>query len=256
MVPEDQLACRRVDRAGRDPGDDTGRTRPPPAAVAAPPPTSRRSRTCRASPGPGGFAPRSSDVRLVAEVSVRGEPLRPRRGARSTVAKLEVTRLLQNPLGDLAPEGERGDIVRISDGRGLPSGRRLLGRSEVRPGRSGVRHPPVVVHGRSGTRRGTPSLEAVRRRARRAVGRLAQVPALPAAPRVAGTAVQVRRPPAGPAARVPSGQENMERQEASRHGHVQVPASHQAEPPYVARDRRPRRRLRTPLPSGPQVTSS
>jgi ribosomal protein L9 len=32
------------------------------------------------------------------------------------VAKLEVTRLLQNPLGDLAPEGERGDIVRISDG--------------------------------------------------------------------------------------------------------------------------------------------
>jgi hypothetical protein len=32
------------------------------------------------------------------------------------VAKLEVTRLLQNPLGDPAPEGERGDIVRISDG--------------------------------------------------------------------------------------------------------------------------------------------
>lgn len=29
---------------------------------------------------------------------------------------LEVTRLLQNPLGHPAPEGERGDIVRISDG--------------------------------------------------------------------------------------------------------------------------------------------
>jgi len=29
---------------------------------------------------------------------------------------LQVTRLLQNPLGDPAPEGERGDIVRVSDG--------------------------------------------------------------------------------------------------------------------------------------------
>ncbi|GAA0897246.1 hypothetical protein [Pseudonocardia zijingensis] len=29
---------------------------------------------------------------------------------------LEVTRLLQNPLGQPAPEGERGDIVRVSDG--------------------------------------------------------------------------------------------------------------------------------------------
>ena len=29
---------------------------------------------------------------------------------------LEVTRLLQNPLGDPAPEGARGDIVRVSDG--------------------------------------------------------------------------------------------------------------------------------------------
>jgi hypothetical protein len=29
---------------------------------------------------------------------------------------LEVTRLLQNPLGHPAPEGERGDIVRVSDG--------------------------------------------------------------------------------------------------------------------------------------------
>ena len=30
--------------------------------------------------------------------------------------RLEVTRLLQNPLGQPAPEGERGDIVRVSDG--------------------------------------------------------------------------------------------------------------------------------------------
>jgi hypothetical protein len=29
---------------------------------------------------------------------------------------LAVTRLLQNPLGGLAPEGARGDIVRVSDG--------------------------------------------------------------------------------------------------------------------------------------------
>jgi hypothetical protein len=29
---------------------------------------------------------------------------------------LEVTRLLQNPLGQPAPEGDRGDIVRVSDG--------------------------------------------------------------------------------------------------------------------------------------------
>jgi hypothetical protein len=29
---------------------------------------------------------------------------------------LEVTRLLQNPLGQPAPEGSRGDIVRVSDG--------------------------------------------------------------------------------------------------------------------------------------------
>ena len=29
---------------------------------------------------------------------------------------LEVTRLLQNPLGQPAPEGDPGDIVRISDG--------------------------------------------------------------------------------------------------------------------------------------------
>jgi len=29
---------------------------------------------------------------------------------------LDVTRLLQNPLGQPAPEGARGDIVRISDG--------------------------------------------------------------------------------------------------------------------------------------------
>jgi ribosomal protein L9 len=31
-------------------------------------------------------------------------------------AALEVTRLLQNPLGSPAPEGARGDIVRVSDG--------------------------------------------------------------------------------------------------------------------------------------------
>jgi len=30
--------------------------------------------------------------------------------------RLEVTRLLQNPLGQPAPDGERGDIVRVSDG--------------------------------------------------------------------------------------------------------------------------------------------
>jgi hypothetical protein len=30
--------------------------------------------------------------------------------------RLEVTRLLQNPLGQPAPEGQRGDIVRVSDG--------------------------------------------------------------------------------------------------------------------------------------------
>jgi hypothetical protein len=28
----------------------------------------------------------------------------------------KVTRLLQNPLGEVAPAGQRGDIVRISDG--------------------------------------------------------------------------------------------------------------------------------------------
>ena len=29
---------------------------------------------------------------------------------------LDVQRLLQNPLGEVAPEGSRGDIVRVSDG--------------------------------------------------------------------------------------------------------------------------------------------
>lgn len=29
---------------------------------------------------------------------------------------LEVTRLLQNPLGQVAPAGQRGDMVRVSDG--------------------------------------------------------------------------------------------------------------------------------------------
>jgi hypothetical protein len=32
------------------------------------------------------------------------------------MAGLVVTRLLQNPLGQVAPEGQRGDIVRVSDG--------------------------------------------------------------------------------------------------------------------------------------------
>jgi hypothetical protein len=34
----------------------------------------------------------------------------------ATVAPLRVERLLQNPLGDPAPSGSRGDLVRISDG--------------------------------------------------------------------------------------------------------------------------------------------
>ena len=32
------------------------------------------------------------------------------------MGELEITRLLQNPLGHPAPEGARGDIVRVSDG--------------------------------------------------------------------------------------------------------------------------------------------
>lgn len=32
------------------------------------------------------------------------------------MSQLDVQRLLQNPLGERAPEGSRGDIVRISDG--------------------------------------------------------------------------------------------------------------------------------------------
>lgn len=32
------------------------------------------------------------------------------------MAELIVTRLLQNPLGGIAPPGERGDIVRVSNG--------------------------------------------------------------------------------------------------------------------------------------------
>ena len=35
----------------------------------------------------------------------------------STVEPLTVVRLLQNPLGQQAPVGERGDLVRVSDGR-------------------------------------------------------------------------------------------------------------------------------------------
>jgi hypothetical protein len=33
-----------------------------------------------------------------------------------TVSQLMVVRLLQNPMGEPAPPGERGDIVRVSDG--------------------------------------------------------------------------------------------------------------------------------------------
>jgi hypothetical protein len=33
------------------------------------------------------------------------------------VADLAVVRLLQNPLGQEAPDGQRGDIVRVTDGR-------------------------------------------------------------------------------------------------------------------------------------------
>jgi hypothetical protein len=32
------------------------------------------------------------------------------------MAEFEVTRLLQNPLGQVAPAGQRGDIVRVSNG--------------------------------------------------------------------------------------------------------------------------------------------
>jgi hypothetical protein len=33
------------------------------------------------------------------------------------MAELTVVRLLQNPLGQEAPEGERGDLIRVSDGQ-------------------------------------------------------------------------------------------------------------------------------------------
>jgi hypothetical protein len=33
------------------------------------------------------------------------------------MAELTVVRLLQNPLGQQAPDGERGDLVRVSDGQ-------------------------------------------------------------------------------------------------------------------------------------------
>ena len=35
----------------------------------------------------------------------------------ATAHELTVVRLLQNPLGQEAPQGQRGDMVRISDGR-------------------------------------------------------------------------------------------------------------------------------------------
>jgi hypothetical protein len=34
-----------------------------------------------------------------------------------TVVSLKVTRLLANPLGEIAPDGELGDIVCVDDGR-------------------------------------------------------------------------------------------------------------------------------------------
>ena len=33
------------------------------------------------------------------------------------MSELSVVRLLQNPLGQVAPDGARGDLVRVSDGR-------------------------------------------------------------------------------------------------------------------------------------------
>lgn len=38
------------------------------------------------------------------------------RGMVATMAELTVVRLLQNPLGAVAPAGVRGDIVRVDDG--------------------------------------------------------------------------------------------------------------------------------------------
>lgn len=38
-------------------------------------------------------------------------------GRDGTADALTVVRLLQNPLGQPAPPGERGDLVRVSDGR-------------------------------------------------------------------------------------------------------------------------------------------
>ena len=32
------------------------------------------------------------------------------------MSRLDVTRLLQNPMGERAPEGVRGDIIRVTDG--------------------------------------------------------------------------------------------------------------------------------------------
>ena len=40
-----------------------------------------------------------------------------RAGWETIMAELTVVRLLQNPLGQQAPEGERGDLVRVSDGQ-------------------------------------------------------------------------------------------------------------------------------------------
>jgi hypothetical protein len=50
-----------------------------------------------------------------------GDPLRPSRGEDGHPAVdtpgLTTTRILQNPLGTLAPPGHPGDLVKITDGR-------------------------------------------------------------------------------------------------------------------------------------------
>ena len=38
------------------------------------------------------------------------------RGGNGSAETLTVVRLLQNPLGEEAPAGQRGDLVRVSDG--------------------------------------------------------------------------------------------------------------------------------------------
>lgn len=60
---------------------------------------------------------------------------------------LQVTRLLQNPLGEPAPAGTRGDIVRVSDGLATiyltPREFEVITDAQLRYllARSGTRHP-------------------------------------------------------------------------------------------------------------------